>query len=172
MVIWLIGLSGAGKSTLAEALYEKLKPDCQHLVLLDGDTIREVFSGDADHTVAGRRVNASRISHLSLMLDKQGINVIAAVLSIFPEWQTWNREQFSEYREIFLDIPLETLKQRDTKGLYTGAEAGTIPNVVGMDIPFPTPAQPDIIIDEACQAQGVDHCLEQILTALPPFTDS
>ncbi|MBF0382360.1 MAG: adenylyl-sulfate kinase [Magnetococcales bacterium] len=171
MVIWLIGLSGAGKSTLAEALYARLKPTCSNLVLLDGDVVRELFGSDADHTVAGRLINARRLSHLSRMLDRQGIHIIAAVLSIFPEWQAWNREQFSNYHEIFLDIPMEILKKRDTKGLYKGAAAGTIPNVVGVDIPFPRPPQPDLVVDDVCQAQGVDHCLEQILASLPTFAD-
>ena len=38
------------------------------------------------------------------MLDKQGIHVVAAVLSIFPEWQQWNRENLSQYYEIYLQV--------------------------------------------------------------------
>jgi len=169
MVIWFIGMSGAGKTTLASALYAKLKPKTRHLVYLDGDAFRDVFRNDADHSVAGRRKNAERISHMCRVLDSQNIHVIASVLSIFPEWQAWNRKTFNDYFEIFLDIPLATLKRRDVKGLYAGAatSAGQIKNVVGMDIAFPRPKAPDLVIDQRQQETGVEACLAHIVNRLP-----
>jgi adenylylsulfate kinase-like enzyme len=168
MVIWLIGLSGSGKTTLSEALYRRLKPKHANLVLLDGDAFREVFR-DVDHTIEGRRRNAERISNLCKVLDDQGIHVIAAVLSLFPEWQAWNRTNFSNYFEVFLDLPLKTLKERDTKDLYAAAEAGRMTDVVGIDIPFPRPAAPDLVIDKPAQDDGVEACLETILAQMPPL---
>ena len=168
MVISLIGLSGSGKTTLAEALYRRLKPAHANLALLGGDAFREVF-GDVDHTVEGRRRNAERISNLCRVLDAQGIHVIAAGLSLFPEWRAWNRAHFSRYFEVFLDLPLETLKERDTKDLYAAAEAGRMTDVVGIDIPFPRPARPDLVIDKAGQDEGVEACVEAILARMPPL---
>ena len=119
MVIWLIGLSGSGKTTLGSPLYQRLKIRHKNLVFLDGDVLREVWGDSPGHDVEGRRINARRISHLCRMLDGQGIHVITAILSIFPEWQAWNRGHFSRYFEIFIDTPLEVVKQRDAKGLYS-----------------------------------------------------
>jgi len=161
-------MSGAGKTTLAKELYARLRPDHSNLVLLDGDAFREVFR-DVDHTIEGRRRNAERISHLCHVLDSQGIHVIAAVLSIFPEWQAWNREHFADYYEVFLDVPLDVLEKRDTKGLYADARAGRMTNVVGVDIPFPRPQFPDLIIDDRIQATGIDASVNHVLQEMPEF---
>lgn len=159
-------MSGSGKSTLASAVYAHLKAKTHHLVYLDGDEFREMFRNDVDHTIEGRRKNAERISHTCRMLDQQGIHVIASVLSIFPEWQAWNRKKFSAYFEIFMDVSLQTLKHRDVKGLYAGAEQGKITNVVGIDIPFPRPLNSDLVIDLGMQNLGVAACKQTILDSL------
>jgi cytidine diphosphoramidate kinase len=147
VVVWVIGLSGSGKTTLTELLYAKLKPALPNLVRLDGDILRALFDHDVDHTVEGRRRNARRLSMLSKFLADQNIHVIAAVLSIFPEWQEWNRKSIPGYAEVYVKVSLTTLRQRDQKDLYSRAMAGALPNVVGVDIPFPEPAHPDLIID-------------------------
>ena len=163
MVIWMIGLSRAGKTTLSQLLYKKLKPDVNNLVLLDGDAIRILFGSDVDHSIEGRRKNAERISHLSKFLADQNIHVIAAVLSIFPEWQTWNRENITDYQEIYIKASMESLEKRDTNGLYSQAKKGLIKNVVGVDIPFPEPKQPDLIIENNIETANFDIMLEKIL---------
>lgn len=147
MVIWLIGLSGAGKTTVGRLLYQRLKPRHPSMVFLDGDILRDVWGDSLGHTIGARAVNAHRISHLCRVLDQQNIHVVAAVLSAFPQWQAWNRAQFSRYYEVFLDVPMAVLRQRDSKGLYARAERGEIDNVIGVDLDFPRPANADLVID-------------------------
>ena len=166
MIIWLIGMSGSGKTTLGRALYHRLKSDHRHLLFLDGDDFREIFRNDVDYTIAGRRKNAERISHFCRALDRQRIHVIAAVLSIFPEFQRWNRENFSCYHQIFLDVPLPELIARDTKGLYRAGQAGEVDNVVGIDIEFPTPVGNDCVMDHIDQQSGIEACITMIMEGL------
>ncbi|HUS95635.1 MAG TPA: adenylyl-sulfate kinase [Hyphomicrobiaceae bacterium] len=149
MVIWLIGLSGAGKTTVGQLLYRRLKPRHANLVFFDGDLLREVWGDNLGHTIEARRVNAHRISHMCRLLDRQDIHVVAAVLSGFSEWQTWNRANFTKYFEVFLDVPMDVLRERDTKSLYARAESGEIANVIGVDLPFPRPAGADLVISGA-----------------------
>lgn len=152
MVVWLLGLSGAGKTTIGRELWRIWREQEPNTVFVDGDEIRAVFK-DSDrtdsHTVAGRRRNAERIFELCRWLDGQDLNVVCTILSIFPELRQQNRDAFSGYFEVFVDCSMETLIASDYKGLYAGAKSGKIPNVVGMDIPFPRPENADCTIDNS-----------------------
>jgi cytidine diphosphoramidate kinase len=146
VIFWIIGLAGAGKTTIAKALYTDLKAKNHSTVLLDGDAIREIMGGDLGFTLEDRRKNGWRICRMCKYLDDQGINVVCATLSQFHEQQAWNREHLSDYYEVFVDVAMEVLIRRDQKGLYSGALAGKITNVVGMDMPFPPPEFPDLTL--------------------------
>ena len=163
MVVWIIGLSGTGKTTLANLLVQRMRNAGKKVVLLDGDLIRELFANDVDHTIEGRRRNAERLSFLSNYLAKQDVHVVAAVLSIFPEWRHWNRDNIDDYCEVYLKASLETLQRRDIKDLYKRALAGEIPNVVGVDIPFPEPENPDLVIENDADRENFDDFIEAIL---------
>ena len=149
MVVWLIGLSGAGKTTLAKRIVADANKKARNTVLLDGDVIREIFGNDLGYTMEDRLVNAQRICQLGKFLDDQGINVVCAILSIFPETREWNRKHIEGYYEVFIDTPLETLVDRDTKGIYGKFNRGEISDVAGMDIEFPIPNQADLVINNS-----------------------
>jgi adenylylsulfate kinase len=100
---------------------------------------------------------------LSRFLSDQNIHVIAAVLSIFPEWQAWNRENITDYSEIYIKASLDVLEKRDVNNLYYQAKNGLIKNVVGVDIPFPEPAHPDLIIDNNMETNDFSGFIEKIL---------
>ena len=163
MVIWIIGLSASGKSTLAEQVTQTLRQRGRPVALLDGDMLREVFANDAGHDVAGRALNAQRLSHLSRFLSVQGIDVVAAVLSIFPDWQKWNRENIEDYFQVHLDVDLEVLLRRETKSLYKRALGGEMQNVVGVDIPFPEPYMTDLQIDNNADRDDMSEFVLKIL---------
>lgn len=166
MVIWLIGMSGAGKTTIGVRVAERLRALQSDVVFLDGDILREVWGDDLAHDIDGRRKNAERISMLCRLLDRQGITVIAAVLSIFPEWQEWNRREFEQYFEVFIDVPMELLEERDVKGIYRQARRGEIDNVVGIDIPFPRPSSPDLVIDSDDMKRTPDELADLVVESV------
>ena len=150
-------------------LAEKLNSEYSNLVYLDGDILRDVWGDSLGHTLEARQVNAQRISNLCQMLDRQGIHVVASVLSIFPEWQAWNRINFSQYFEVFIDVEMDVLKARDSKGLYARAAAGALQNVVGIDIAFPRPENPDLIIRNSDPLDNPGILADKIINKLPPF---
>lgn len=157
MVVWIIGLSGAGKTTLAGKVVEELRNSVSNVVLIDGDEIREVFGNDLGHTLADRRRNADRICRLGKFLEDQGIHVVCAILSLFPESREWNRNNLRKYFEVFVDTPLDDLKQRDPKGLYARFEKGEISNVAGLDLFFPPPDAHLVIRNSGSRDELLSH---------------
>jgi adenylylsulfate kinase len=156
MVVWFIGLSASGKTTLATTLAARWRRDGRAVVLLDGDALRDVWGGTLGFSLEDRYENARRISQLCRLLDGQGLDVVAAVLSMFPEWQAWNRRTYSQYVEVFLDVPMVELERRDTKGIYAAARGGRLQNVAGVDLEFPRPQAADLVlaVPEVLEAPG------------------
>jgi len=146
MVVWIIGLSGAGKTTLAKEVITKVHNLKNNVVLIDGDMIREAFGNDLGHSLEDRRRNADRICKLCKFLDDQGIHVVCAILSLFPESRSWNRQNISNYYEVYIEAPIDQLQKRDYKGLYRKYNKGEIKDIAGMDIEFIPPNSPDLII--------------------------
>ena len=167
MVIWLIGMSGAGKTVIGREVYKLLKAKRPNVVFLDGDIVRQIMGSDLGHTIEDRRKNAWRISRLCRYLDSQGITVVCAILSIFHESQKWNREHIPQYFEVYVRAPFEILVERDSKGLYQQALAGEIKNVVGIDIEFPPPAHPDLIIENDKPVKSFVEIATRIVNAIP-----
>jgi cytidine diphosphoramidate kinase len=166
MVIWFIGLSGSGKSTLGREVARQWQAIESNTVLLDGDELRAVFAqdkGDEPYSVTGRRRNAERLTALCELLDRQGINVVCCILSIFPDMRAENRQRFSRYFEVFMDAPLPILQARDVKGLYGAALAGREKNVVGIDIPFERPSSADMVIDSSGTLQDLEQLAATVL---------
>ena len=147
MVVWIIGLSGAGKTTLANEVVAQVRRVQRNVVLIDGDVVREVFGNDLGHSMEDRRTNARRICQLGKLLEDQGIDVVCAILSLFPESRSWNREHLKNYYEVFIDTPMQDLVQRDSKGIYRRFNSGEIRDVAGMDIEFPRPDNADLTIN-------------------------
>ena len=146
MVVWLIGLSGSGKTTLAQEVVANANIKSNNTVLLDGDVIREIFGNDLGYSMEDRLLNAQRICRLGKFLDNQGMNVVCAILSIFPETREWNRKYIENYYEVYIETPIEILIDRDSKGIYEKYRRGEISEVVGMDIEFPVPDKADLVI--------------------------
>lgn len=147
MVILLVGMYASGKSTLAEEIRNILAEKNNNVLVLNGGDIRQIMGGDLSYTIEDRKRNAERVSGICKYLSDQGMVVICAVLSIFEETRKWNRDNINGYYEIFVDVSMNNLLLRDKKQLYRKALNGEEDPVVGVDIEFIKPEQPNIVID-------------------------
>lgn len=144
MVIWITGLSASGKTTLSKAFEKKFRPTIPNLVLLDGDVIRQLYGNDLGHSEADRAIQIKRIQTIAYFLEQQSILVVVAALYAHDDLLKHNRKLFKQYFEVYLEADIELLKTREAKGLYKKALNKEIENVVGVDIPWNAPVNPDL----------------------------
>lgn len=145
-LFWVTGLSGAGKTTIGTILYKKLKEKYPNTVLFDGDTLRQIFGNDLGYSKEDRFACAMRYARLCKLLTEQGIFVVCCTISMFDDVRKWNRENISDYSEIYIKVPIEVLEKRNQKNLYHDVKKGTAENVVGMDLELELPQNPDIVL--------------------------
>ena len=168
MVIWITGLSGAGKTTLGTEVYRQWKERAPNTVLVDGDTIRALFKLDGNpdlYRLDGRRMVAGRIHELCKWLDGQNFNVVCCTISLFGDLHDINKQAFSRYFEVFLDVPMDVLRRRDNKNIYARAFDGKLPDVVGVDLPFDPPSDPDFRIDNTADRSDFAEVASDVLAA-------
>jgi len=153
MVVWITGLSGAGKTTIAGAVAERLRAAGRAAVLIDGDELRAAVGDPAvGHDRASRLVNAHRIRRFAALLERQGVTVVVATMSLFHEVHRRNRAEFGGYLEVLVRAAPDTLRARDPKGIYERSKDGSEPNVGGVDLTVEMPEAPDLVLDNGTPA--------------------
>jgi adenylyl-sulfate kinase len=157
--VWFTGLSGAGKSTVSTLLHQRLSAAGAKVELLDGDVVRTHLSKGLGFSREGRDENIRRIGFVCELLSRNGVIVIAAVISPYRDARDTVRARIPNFVEIFMECPMEVLVERDVKGLYTKALAGEIEHFTGVSDPYEAPASPELTIHSSQETpqQSVDR---------------
>lgn len=149
LTYWLTGFSGAGKSTLAEALAQHLRTLGQAVCVLDGDELRTELCKDLAYSSEDRTENMRRAAAVAQLLNRQGITVIAALISPIAAGRAAARQMIGteQFIEIHVNTALAVCQQRDPKGLYARAQNEPTLSLTGMGALYEPPLAPDLCID-------------------------
>ena len=124
-VVWLTGMSGAGKSTIAELAAERLRDEDLPCEVLDGDEIRANLLPELGFSKEDRDRNVRRVGFVAHLLARNGVLVLAPLISPYREAREAVRERIGgSFIEVHVKAQLEVLEARDTKGLYARARVG------------------------------------------------
>ncbi len=163
-VVWFTGLSGAGKSTIANALKAELELRGRHVELLDGDEVRTHLSKGLGFSKEDRDTNIRRIGYVARLVARSGGVAITAAISPYREVRDEVRAATPGFVEVFARCPLDTLVERDVKGLYKKAIAGEIANFTGVSDPYEEPLQPEVVCDTS--RESVQQSLSKVIDTL------
>lgn len=182
-VVWFTGLSGSGKSTVANAVDARLYELGVSSYVLDGDNVRHGLNagpgmlaerhGEAFAERFGlgfgqqdREENIRRIGAVAKLFCDAGIVTLTAFVSPYRADRDAIRQALDagDFVEVFVDAPLEVCESRDPKGLYKQARAGEIKGFTGIDDPYESPANPELVLKTADKSP--EDLAEQVLAHL------
>lgn len=146
---WFTGLPGAGKTTLANTWAEHLKSGHRLAVVLDGDELRRGLSSDLGFSETDRAENMRRVAEVARLLNRANIDALVALVSPLMEGRSSARDIVGKehFIEVYVSTPLAVCQKRDPKGLYLRAANNEQFQLTGVQAPYETPENPDLMID-------------------------
>lgn len=170
ILIQMTGLSGAGKTTISYNVKEELQSLGYKVEVIDGDDYRKVLCKDLAFSRDDRLENIRRLGFVGTTLAKNDVIVILAAINPYEEARLELKQNSDLVKTVWIDCDLETLVQRDTKGLYKRAllpesDPDRISNLTGVNDPFEIPQDPDLIIrtNQDTEAESTQKLLQYIL---------
>jgi adenylylsulfate kinase-like enzyme len=144
-------MSGSGKSTLAEYIKNTYQNEGYTVRIIDGDDIRD---RDVEKLGFGRKdveVNNLRIAKLCLdSKDSEFDLILVPVISPYDEVRKKVRSLLEPYYHlVYIEADIDSLKKRDTKGLYKDADQGLIHDLIGYSEinPYDKPSDADFVVN-------------------------
>ena len=122
--------------------------------MLDGDNVRHGLNRDLGFTDADRVENLRRVAEVAKLMVEAGLIVIVSFISPFRAERRAARDLFApeEFVEIHVNTPIAECEKRDVKGLYAKARKGELKNFTGIDSPYETPENPELVIDTSTKS--------------------
>jgi adenylylsulfate kinase len=119
----------------------------------------------------------NRIAFVGRLLARHGVLVLVAAISPYAatrdRLRALSRAAGHPFVEVFVHAPLETVIERDLKGLYRRAQAAEIPSFTGISDPYEPPTAPDVEVrtDREDRASCEAHILQALVdrALIPPL---
>jgi adenylylsulfate kinase len=149
-IFWCTGMSGSGKSTLAEHAKVEIKKNGFSVLIVDGDTVRASYQEKLGFGADDVRKNNLNIANICKNERKNYDVIIVPIISPSNKVRISIREiLLTNVYLIYVSSDVESLRQRDTKGLYKGADSGRIVDLIGYSDsnPYEIPLDADLIVD-------------------------
>jgi adenylylsulfate kinase len=150
VIFWCTGLSGSGKTTLANCAKKELEATGLSVMILDGDKIRAGYKKSLGFKRSDIKKNNMRIVVICESERKNYDVIVVPVISPIDEVRKITRKKLEPlFYLVYLSCDIDSLRERDTKGLYEKADRGEIVDLVGYseNNPYDVPKDADLVLD-------------------------
>jgi len=167
--IWFTGLSASGKTTICQSLRALFREQIGiPMVLLDGDEVRKILFHESKLNSPDQRLQriGKYIDLTHLLINAGDVLPVVACINHSPQGRDLVKDsgRVGQYFEVFVDTPLELCIERDPKGIYAQAFEGKNPYMIGVDVPYVSPEDPDVrLLPEHSPGQGAQMILQGLL---------
>ncbi|MFW0718310.1 adenylyl-sulfate kinase [Pedobacter sp. N23S346] len=151
LLLQITGLSGVGKTTLAQWVSHQLIELGHSCIVIDGDTYRKTLCKDLGFSHADRLENIRRLGAVGYEHAQKGTIAIIAAINPF-EAARQELKSLYNVKTVWIDCQMNTLIERDTKGLYRKAllpqgHPDKIMNLTGVNDVYERPVNADLYIN-------------------------
>ncbi|HCT81374.1 MAG TPA: adenylyl-sulfate kinase, partial [Micromonosporaceae bacterium] len=169
LVLFFTGLSGSGKSTVARGVADALLETGERTItMLDGDVVRRELSAGLGFSREDRDRNIRRIGWVAAEAARHGGLAVCCPIAPYARARATARALANaagaDFVLVHVATPIEVCEQRDRKGLYARARAGTLTGMTGVDDPYEEPTDAHLRIDTSDQT--VAEAVSEVLTYL------
>jgi adenylylsulfate kinase len=145
--IWVTGLPASGKSTIVAALRPKLEGLGLTVEVLESDQVRRVITPIPTYSRAERDQFYRTLAFFGGRLVAHGVTVVFDATANRRAYREFARELIPRFLEIAIECPLSVCMERDKKGIYHRGGRGESSTVPGLQEPYETPLNPDLLVD-------------------------
>ncbi len=151
--LWFTGLSGSGKTTTAEQVVPLLEERGRTITVLDGDVVRTHLSRGLGFNREDRDENVRRVGFVAAEIARHGGMTVCALVSPYRSTRNEVRAMVNSaageggFVEVFVDTPLDVVRQRDVKGLYAASQRGEVERMTGVADPYEPPLEPELRLE-------------------------
>lgn len=155
--VWLTGLPGSGKSVISRALLQRIRRLGEDAEIVSIDALRRYATPNPKYTREERAVVYGALVFASVLLVRNGINVIIDATGNRRSFRDKARNKISRFLEVYIRCPLELCIKREKKrgketflaptDIYNKAESGESSTVPGVGVPYEEPLNPEVIVD-------------------------
>ncbi|KAF7722607.1 Sulfate adenylyltransferase [Apophysomyces ossiformis] len=166
--VFFTGLHASGKNAIARALQVSLNQESTRSVsLLLGENVRQELSSELGFSKRDRDTNIARLAFVAGELTRAGAAAIVAPIAPYDEARKNARKAIEKYGGFYLvhvATSLEECIKRDRDGVYERARKGEIKEYTGIDDPYESPQDADLVID--ITKQSVAQAVHEIVLLL------
>jgi len=140
----------------------------KHVQMLDGDNVRTGLNRDLGFSPADRAESVRRVGETACLFNGGGVITLVTLVSPYRADRDAARKRHQDqglaFMEVFMNVPLEIVQDRDPKGLYAKVAAGELKGFTGVDAPYEVPLHADI--DLPNWELSLDECVRVLLDKL------